>query len=228
MHEERGRRQPFVQVAYRVGPSGTLVAELPPFCPGHSASDGCEVKQHGLRARAQGPVHALVVARCAEHGRSFTLYPPGWPPYGRRPLCHVSPAGLPVRSDSSASTLFGAVQDAASGVLWPRAGAALHEAVHRTQGRHIELARELLGVGKSVGTRLREALATALGVPLLALHEASRAYDQARAWRMRARVLMDVLQAVGARREQPELWFRVGHVAGLWGQPSRWDPGGRL
>jgi hypothetical protein len=163
-----------------VGPSGALVAELPAFCPGHSASDGCEVKRHGLRARMQGPAHALVVAQCVEHARSFTLYPPGWAPYGRRPLCHVSPAGSPARSDSYASTLFGAVQDAASGVLWPRAGAAAHEAVHRTQGRHIELARELLGMGKSVGTRIREAIATTLGVPLLVLCEASRAFEQAR------------------------------------------------
>lgn len=226
VHEAHVRRQPYVQVAYRLGPSGALVAELPAYCPGRSASDGCEVKQHGVRERIQGPSHALVVARCVEHGRSFTLYPPGWPPYGRRPLCHVSPAGTAVRSEGYASTLFGAVQDAARGVLWPRAGAAAHEAVHRTQGRHIELARVLLGVGRSVGPRLREALATALGVALLVLCEASRAYEQARTWCARARVLMDVLQAVGARREQPELWFRVGHVAGLWGQPSRWDPGG--
>lgn len=226
MQEHRGRRQPFVQVAYGVGPSGTLMADVPPFCPGHCRADGCQVKRHSLRERGQGPVHALVVARCAVHERSFTLYPPGWAPYGRRPLCHVTPAGSPVRSDNSASTLFGAVEDAANGVLWRRAGAAPHEAVQRTQGRHIELARVLLGVGTSVSARVREALATALGVPLLALHEATGTYELARAWRTRARVLMDVLRMVGARRELPELWFRVGHVAGLWGQPSRWDPGG--
>lgn len=226
MHEQRGRRQPFVQVAYGVGPSGILVAAIPPFCPGHSAAEGCRVKRRGLRERVQGPAHALVVAHCEAHERSFTLYPPGWAPYGRRAVCHVTPSGSAVRSDSHASTLFGAVEDAAAGVLWPRAGAAAHESVQRTQGRHIALARVLLGMGTSVAAQVREAIATALSVPLLALCDASRAYEQARTWRARARALMDVLRIVGARREHPALWFRVGYIAGLWGQPSRWDPGG--
>jgi hypothetical protein len=188
--------------------------------------DGCRVSRRGVRERAQGPAHALVVARCATHERSFTLYPPGWAPYGRRAVCHVTPSGSSVRSDNHASTLFGAVEDAAVGVLWRRAGAAPHEAVQRTQGRHIELVRALLGVGTSVAAKVREAIATTLGVPLLALCEASRAYEAARTWRARAQALMDVLRLVGARRELAELWFRVGHLAELWSLPSRWDPGG--
>jgi hypothetical protein len=122
--------------------------------------------------------------------------------------------------------LFGAVEDAAVGVLWRRAGAAPHGAVQRTQGRHIELVRALLGMGTSVAVKVREAIATTLGAPLLALCEASRAYEAARTWRARAQALMDVLRVVGARRELPELWFRVGQLAELWSLPSRWDPGG--
>jgi hypothetical protein len=228
VHEHRERRQPFAQVAYRVDEGGTVAAELPAHCPGRSPSDGCHVVARFRRARGQGPAHALVVARCHEHGRSFTLYPPGWVPYGRQPTCSVTPAGYAVRSTSAAGTMFAAAEDAEAGRLWPRSGAALDANVHRTQGRHLALASVLLGVSPSLVEAVREALAACLGVPLLVLHEARRRYETSRSWRARAGALMEVVRRLGARRQLPELWSRAGHLAGLWGRPSRWGPGGGL
>ena len=228
MHEHRGRRQPFVQVAYHLDASGQLVAELPGYCPGHDAGAGCRVTAHYKRVRSQGPAHALVVAHCHEHDCSFTLYPPGWVPYTRRATCDVTPAGYAVRNPSLDVTMFAAAKDAQAGELWPRSGAALAQAVQRTQGRQLTRASLLVGVSPSLGERVREALATCLGVPLLVLQEASRGYQAARSWRARAAAVMAVVQKLGARRQLPELWARAGHLAGLWGRPSRWDPGGAL
>jgi hypothetical protein len=228
VHEHRERRQPFAQVAYRVDEGGTLVAELPAHCPGHGTSDGCRVVARFRRSRGQGPAHALVVAHCREHERSFTLYPPGWVPYGRRPTCVVTPAGYAVRSESVAGTMLAAAKDAEAGRLWPRSGAALDANVHRTQGRQLVLASLLLGVCPSLAEAVREALAACLGVPLLVLHEARRRYDASRSWRARAGAVMAVVRRLGPRRQLPELWSRAGHIAGLWGRPSRWGPGGVL
>ncbi len=88
-------------------------------CPGSSAGEACRVTPHHRRVRSQGPEHALVVAHCHEHGRSFTQYPPGWVPYGRRALCRVTPAGCPVRSDSVDGTLLGATEDAEAASCGP-------------------------------------------------------------------------------------------------------------
>lgn len=226
MHEQAGRRQPFVQVAYRVDPNGAIVAALPSHCPAGVTGAACRITAHDRRFRNQGPEHALVVARCQEHGRSFTLYPPGWVPYGRRALCRVTPAGYRVRSDSAEGTILGAAEDAEAGRLWPRRGAGPAPGVHRTQGRLLSCLSLLLGVSPALHERIREAIATCLGVPLLSLHDACRRYVSVRSWRERARVLMDVVRRIGARRQLPELWSRAGHLAGLWGRPSRWDPGG--
>jgi hypothetical protein len=228
VHEHRGRRQPFVQVAYRVDEGGTVVADLPVHCPGQGANDGCRVVARFRRSRGQGPAHALLVAHCHAHGRSFTLYPPGWVPYGRRPTCGVTPASYSVRSESTEGTILAAAEDAEAGRLWPRSGAAPDANVHRTQGRHLALVSVLLGVSPSLVEAVREALAACLGVPLLLLHEARRRYQASRSWRARAGAVMDVMRRLGARRRLPELWSRAGYLAGLWGRPSRWDPGGAL
>jgi len=226
VHGDRGRRQPFVQVGYRVVADGKVVPDVPPCCPAGEGGRRCRVRVHARRERSQGPPHALVVARCDEHGCSFTLYPPGWVPYGRRPLCEVSPEGYSVRSQSREGTLFAAAEDAAAGLLWPRSGAQTDQAVQRTQGRHLECASLLLAVHGGLDERIREAMAPVLGVPLLALHEASRSYAEARTWHARGHCLMGVLRKVGAQGQRPALWSRAGHTAGLWGRPSRWDPGG--
>jgi hypothetical protein len=168
VHGDRGRRQPFVQVAYRVAADGKVVPDVPPRCPRGDEGRCCRVHVHARRERSQGPPHALIVARCPAHGCSFTLYPPGWVPYARRPLCEVTPEGYAVRSESVEGTLFAAAEDAAAGLLWPRSGAPADQAVQRTQGRHLECASLLLAVHGKLDERIREAMAPVLGVPLLA------------------------------------------------------------
>jgi hypothetical protein len=126
-------------------------------------------------------------------------------------------------------TVFGAAQDAAAGQAWPRRAPARW----RTQGRWLQLGAQLLGIGL-VGDdtedeqRHREQMAEALGVPTLRLREGTQRYRQSRGYRERGRAVMDVVQQLPTPRSLNDRILAAGAIAGLWGRPSRWDPGGRV
>lgn len=83
----------------------------------------------------------------------FSVYPPGWTPYGRRILLHVTPAGeevsgLPASTSSWLDSAFGASVDASRWRLWPLSLGGSNDfaqqyghhpyGVRRTQRRHVE------------------------------------------------------------------------------------------
>lgn len=191
----------------------------------------------------------MLVARCGVHGRSFTLYPPGQVPYGRVAIVPMSAEGSVLtladagadrndegsgRSDASSEsppawegTLFGAALEAVAGGHWPRERDGLDWRQRRTQGRWVTRSAAILGVGAMV-EHLRELVAARLGVPLLELREASRAYANSSCWQERAEAVVRVLARLPARRILGEQLLACGAVAGIWGRPMRWDPGGWL
>ncbi len=216
-----------MQSVYEVDGEGQVRVALPGRCPLGADGSQCRVGVHDHRARKTGPRIALVVARCRTHARSFTVYPPGHVPYGRVAVVPVDLGGREVRRESGgrgfADTLFGAALDAAAGERWPRTGAA-EPGTRRTQGRRIERASSLLGLDLATGERTRERLAATLSVPLLTLREApSESWHGGGSWTARGGALERVLLEV----TEPVRLLRAGEVAGLWGRPSRWDPGGR-
>jgi hypothetical protein len=136
---------------------------LPGHCPFGGDGEGCRVGAHGRRERQQGPEFALVVAVCHAHRRYFTLYPPGWTPWGRIAVQEPSAA------DSWKTTMFAAALDAAAGRLWPvESLGALGCA--KTQGRWIHRCGQWLGIAGSVSEL--ERAAGAVGIPLAALRDA--------------------------------------------------------
>jgi hypothetical protein len=145
----------------------------------------------------------------------------------------VDPEGRKIhRAESTSSpasswtgTLWAAALDAAEGERWPERGGA-HEH-RRTQGRRLELGAALFGLVPETPERTREHIAMALSVPLLSLREAASAYATSASWTVRARCVVRLLDEVPPHRAHIELLV-AGHVAGLWGRPSRWDPGGAL
>lgn len=166
------------------------------------------------------------MARCHEHGLTFTIYPPGHVPYGRAAVVPDDAAGREARTASGARTwgrtIFEAALDAATGVRWP--GSDGTPADRRTQGRWLERGATLLGLDLGLGERTRERIASALDVPLLRLRDLPSASLWAGgSWTDRGRALEAVLEQV----REPARLLVAGHVAGLWGRPSRWDPGGR-
>jgi len=197
---------------------------VPWRCPLGADGSECRVGIHSKRERKTGPCVPLTVAHCHRHGLYFTLYPPAHVPYGRAAVAPLDLAGRRVEAAepggfATAGTLWQATVDAAAGKTWPEAGGL--EGCRRTQGRRLERGVTFFALPGTA--RIRELLASALRVPALVLHEASSAFAQAAGWRDKATLIVPLLERC---LDAAERVLVAGHVAGLWGQPSRWDPGG--
>jgi hypothetical protein len=239
--------RPFLTTTYLPDEQGRLVAKLPERCPAAKAGEPCQLRVDHYRERKTGPCFALTVVQCSTHQVAFTLYPPGHYPYGRVAVAPVAPDGsllrqadvdsITVSNDAGGTptepvdwspTVFGAAQDAAAGQAWPRESPARW----RTQGRWLQLSARLLGIGPVVDDgegerRAREQIAETLGVPALRLRDGAQRFRQGRGYRERGRAVMALLARLPTPRSLGERLLAAGAIAGLWGRPSRWDPGGR-
>src|SRR5262249_42610459 len=156
---------------------------LPERCVAGGPGEPCRLRIGFYRERKTGPLFPLAVLRCATHRRASTLYPPGHVPYGRTAVAPVDARAELIVSERSAGpawelTVFAAAVDAARGRLWPKETSdrvpATDSARRRTQGRHLKLAGQLLGLTSDLTSRARERIAWVLAVPLLLLREAAR------------------------------------------------------
>lgn len=183
-HKTDAKRK-FVTTAYLAGDDGHLEAVVPEHCMCGGDGRPCRVWRHAYRERHEGPGHRLLVVRCTTHGVYFTLYPPGWTPWGRKPVVAASVD----------QTLFSAARDASSGVLWPR-----HQAreqndgkVARAQSRHIAYAARWLGLWGGDG--LEDAIFEALGLDSLDAHQKARQrWAQASGRKVRGQLVVDVVE----------------------------------
>jgi hypothetical protein len=211
-----------VQAAYEVRQDGVVEAPVPGRCPLGEDGSACEVVRHDWRARKSGPEHPLMVCRCRPHRVFFTVYPPAYVPYGRVAVVEQDSEGRVVRGDALDSTLFGAALEArdadASGVRrMPR----------RTLTRRLEWCAAMLGLSGRVPERGRDTIADTLWVPRLAVREGAQAYGASRRLCDRAAAVLTAWTRVPLIRRHAGV-FVAGYVAGLWGRPSRWDPGGAM
>jgi hypothetical protein len=178
----------------------------------------------------------VLVVRCLRHDRAaFSVYPPGFTPYGRQRMAPVALDGDPLGSEPGPgeaaglsgfdSTIFRAALDAASRRFWEPEPLGYHEPARWTQIRHLDRAVDWLGLGRlSVGERHHRA--EALGVEALLLIESSLDLDS---WRARGEAVCRVLERLAPDRCVLDRLLRAGEQAGLWGRPYLADlPGGRI
>jgi hypothetical protein len=227
-------RTPFLVTPYTAGIDGRLAAELPTCCPHTAAGERCKVSIHDQRRRKTGPIHPLAVARCAAHDASFTLYPPGFAPYQRQAVQHLSPDGqemTPELKDGEPAaewrgTLFEAAVDGKEGHAWSRSSdeAPGAERWWGTQGRHLRRSASLLGVACDLADRVREAIGATLSIGTLVLRELSAATG----YRAIGRAVCDVLSHLRGGAGRALRLLVCGHLAGQWGAPWRWDPARRV
>ena len=223
---------------------GWLEPSLPTDGPCQEADDRpCRLGVHQSRLRKTGPEYELVMVHCHTHGRFFTLYPPGYAPYKRKPVALVAPDGRPVlrqvdpevgegellaRLESFTGTLFEAGLDASLGNAWPRFGPwglGGAERYWSTQCRQIEVAALLLGVSGGLAAPDREAVTEVLGVERMLVSELSAKVRRRPGYRVRGDAIAQVLATLPRGRCEVDRLLDAGHVAGLWGLPRRWDPG---
>lgn len=244
-------RRSFIVTAYTVGDGGRFVPVMPLACVAEGASssgdDPCRIWLHHRRARKTGPGFPLTVVECRTHRVAFTLYPPGYVPYGRVAIAPVDSGGRPLHAPADYGTrepatgeqsepdpghlawgvtLFDAAQDAARGLPWPRRNSS-GPGGWRTQGRWIVLGATILGLTSPVGRASADL--GLLGVSALTQRQATAAYATARGYRGRGRAVtlpLVELEQVGSFVID---WLLVaGFVAARWGRPRRCDLSGRL
>lgn len=206
-------------------------------CIAAAEGDGkaCSIGVHHRRSRKTGPGYPVAVARCRTHKVSFTVYPPGYVPYGRVAMAPVNAEGEPVQKggDKAAdgveselgwdATIFRAARDAEQGVAWPRKASMDAMGSWRSQGRWIAITAALLGLTSEVTERWP--LVGLVGVPALVLREASAAYASAKGYVGRGRAVTLVLDALALTRFRLlDRLLEVGSKAKRWGQSRRWDP----
>ena len=176
------------------------------------------VTRHDRRARKSGPEHTIVVCRCRTHEVYFTVYPPGHVPYGRVAVVAADAEGRTIAGDALDDTLFGAAVEASS-------EASVRHTQRRTLVRRLELCAALLAITASTEAA-RAAVAGALWIPQLRVRETAQQYALGHRLRERASAVLSLLAQVSQHRLRTGILV-AGHIAGLWGRPSRWDPGGR-
>lgn len=209
--------------------------EMPSWCVRGSRGK-CRLRIDHFRERKTGPCYPLAVVVCSGHELAFTLYPPGHVPYGRVAVAPVGSGGEMIAepgSEGSTSarwawgmTVFAAAMDAAHAVAWPRGSPWQDRRRWRTQGRHLEVAARLVAVGAGIGARKREQVARLLGVALLVISSAAESYRNAVGYRARAVAVLDVVAELYRADSVGDRLQAAGSAVGLWGAPSRWDPGG--
>ena len=217
-----------MQASYERLKSGELRGPVPARGPCGEDGSHCRIGFHGTRERQTGPCIPLTVVRCHEHGLTFTVYPPGFVPYGRAAVVPVDLEGRTVSAERSRAdggglvgTHWQAAVDAAQCQIWPESGGVV--GCRRTQGRWLRLTAALFGLDDL--PRRREQLSEVVDVPALQIHEVAATLEHDHSWRTLAQSLLRLLDRA-LSSAPPHALLTAGHVAGLWGRPSRWDPGG--
>jgi len=176
-----GQRR-FVTVPYVDDGNRMLMPTAVKQCPEAEPGDTCELHAERWRSRVFGPGFKLFALYCLTHDRSFTVYPPGWTPYGRASVVPIDHRGRLVVNEEGESgwqnTAFTAVIDADKGIIWPeevKLGpvSAVDEikppGCRRTQRRHIAGAMLLFALDSAATMLGRELVCRALGIDLMPL-----------------------------------------------------------
>jgi len=238
---QRAKPAPFVVTTYRVDASGEMTPDLPDRCPLAATSPRrevcCRIMNDHNRHRKAGPGYPLRVVRCRAHGVAFTLYPPGFAPFRRQSVAQVGPDGARMGTDESCAlkanfsgTLFDVALDATHGGDWGRQSESdLPDPWSSSQGRHLDLASRIVGIANGVMDRTQEAIASSLGLDLLAIRERKRAAlgeketSRARGNRACGQAICSILARLRGVTFAAVALLRCGHWIAQWGEPLHWD-----
>jgi hypothetical protein len=232
------RPRPFATVAYVPGGAAVLEpAVMPPSCVHASPGDpACVLVVHHTRERKAGPQIPVTVAQCRTHRRAFTLYPLGHVPYGRLAVAPVTLDGQVVLAPQSEPLAGDRRSPAWRATGLGAAFAAIGDPTFKLTARRwwatqtperLGRSAALLGIHPGLSVSDAEAIAFRLDVPRLVLREAADAYAVARGRAARGRVLVGVLDQLGADACLLDRILAAGVYAGCWGTVTRWDRASR-
>jgi len=191
--------KPFYCSRYVPDSSGAIRPSTPEFCPlAQSGAGGpCQIQTADWRQRKCGPGFPLLVLRCLTHKISFTVYPIGWVPFGRRELLET----------------IEAVQDKASGESWPDQAYG-SKPTRKTQARWIFALSLLTGIDPSLDENSIHLSGVVLNVATTVLKGFSeRIRDGPPTPKRRAEAIRDLLNHIANH----EALFKQGSQIGFWG-----------
>jgi hypothetical protein len=165
---------------------------------------------------------------CHTHRRSFTIYPPGYVPYGRRPLLLVDHTGGEVIPEDSQSplqdTLFNAALDASIEHLWPEEvqlgplpEGGVAEQSRRTQRRHVGGALRLLGLNIFATLGDREGVARHLKIGVTRLEAGAKKVRDGPSLIVQGMEAVRVLEQLLVIRLMMTGLLTLGTNQGYWG-----------
>ena len=94
-----------------------------------------------------------------------------------------------------------------------------------TQLRWLERSARTLGLSPALPEAQRSRVASLLGLRLLELTVAASCWAGAHGYRALGEVIVEVLGKLAGQPGLPDGLLATGHLSGLWGPPSRWEPG---
>lgn len=181
------------------------------ICPRSNGDEPCQLKFKYQRFRKTGPAHCLWVVMCQIHSIGFTIYPPGFVPYGRKIV--------QFNIDLSQS-LLEAANDAGENILWPSSGALSGGNVRTTQSRHMRLILKLFGFDLDLNLRIQ--IANHLGLePHLIAEIFGLIRDGPRLRRAWGQEIKKVFKSLSSPCPILKL-IECGKLAGLWADFVNW------
>jgi hypothetical protein len=170
--------------------------------------------------------------RCGTHEIGFTLYPPGYTPWGRKPwwvrkgfVAKVDEEGEE-NAEWFCNTYFEAALQAAAGVFWPREKTIDSDFAtpsDLTQECHLSRAIRLLGIDQEPS--LREIFAQLYDIPGQTLNDAARIMGQAPNRATLGRAVCTVLEAIPSTLTRIFEHLAIcGAAVGLWPPLHVWRP----
>ncbi len=222
-----------ITAPYFVDQYDRLAPRRPSRCVTTDDRGTCLIAFHRWRPRKCGLDYPLACFQCKTHNCSFTVYPPGWLPFGRRSIIPLTPSGFDIHglgvSEGWQETAFGASIDAGQKQLCPLGAGGAREwekkygylpyGVRRTQARHITGVLRLMALRGDLEDQ-RPKVAAVLGLNLSAITScAARPRDGPPLVACGAKGA-ELLSAVGRPCQRLLASFlRLGKDLQFWGPP---------
>ena len=222
-------KRPFIVIAYVADAKGFPRPQKPVKCPTlNHDNKSCLIYIERWRKRLCGFSFRLAGMNCLPHSISFTIYPPGAVPYGRRPLLLMDHAGGVVEPENGESSLLGtsfeAAADASKDHLWPedvQLGPLPEDGVkmqsRRTQRRHITGALRLFGLDTHSTLKDREKVARHLNIGVTKLEAGATKIRDGPSLIVQGMEAVRVLEQLSVIRLMMTGLLALGTNQGYWG-----------
>lgn len=221
----------FVVTPYIPNQDGIIQPQVPnigPCCD--SDKRPCKIFTDHDRKRKTGPGFPLRVVRCRTHQKSFTLYPPGYVPYGRKLLELLGFNGNPILGvhgvERFRGTIFDAALDAAENRFWPyKDENSFNNKTIATQANHLARASILLGIQPGLTIEQRHDCGHTLWVSLTSLIQNAQHIESKIDFQSQGQAVKNVLEEIPPFYSSLfERFAAVGSDMGLWPHLYVWNP----